>query len=118
MLLIAGKGHETGQIVGSTVLPFSDHEAVRAALSETPIMAEPLWQWDELVAAAQGHAEGTPARRITGFSIDTRSWSPATCSSPSRTTRDGHEFVPRRLQGRRGGRHRRARATRRQAAAR
>jgi UDP-N-acetylmuramoyl-L-alanyl-D-glutamate--2,6-diaminopimelate ligase len=37
MLLIAGKGHETGQIVGTSVLPFSDHEAVRAALSETPI---------------------------------------------------------------------------------
>jgi UDP-N-acetylmuramoyl-L-alanyl-D-glutamate--2,6-diaminopimelate ligase len=37
VLLIAGKGHETGQIVGSTVLPFSDHEAVRTALAETPI---------------------------------------------------------------------------------
>jgi UDP-N-acetylmuramoyl-L-alanyl-D-glutamate--2,6-diaminopimelate ligase len=37
VLLIAGKGHETGQIVGSTVLPFSDHEAVSAALAETPI---------------------------------------------------------------------------------
>ena len=37
VLLIAGKGHETGQIVGATVLPFSDHEAVRAALAETPI---------------------------------------------------------------------------------
>ncbi|MBW7967512.1 UDP-N-acetylmuramoyl-L-alanyl-D-glutamate--2,6-diaminopimelate ligase [Bradyrhizobium sp. BR 10261] len=32
-LLIAGKGHETGQIVGSEVLPFSDHEAVAAALA-------------------------------------------------------------------------------------
>lgn len=31
-LLIAGKGHETGQIVGDRVLPFSDHEAARAAL--------------------------------------------------------------------------------------
>jgi len=31
-LLIAGKGHETGQIVGQTVLHFSDHEAVKAAL--------------------------------------------------------------------------------------
>jgi UDP-N-acetylmuramoyl-L-alanyl-D-glutamate--2,6-diaminopimelate ligase len=37
VLLIAGKGHETGQIIGSTVLPFSDHEAVRAALAEAPI---------------------------------------------------------------------------------
>jgi len=39
VLLIAGKGHETGQIVGSTVIPFSDHDAVRAALSEAPIHA-------------------------------------------------------------------------------
>jgi UDP-N-acetylmuramoyl-L-alanyl-D-glutamate--2,6-diaminopimelate ligase len=33
-LLVAGKGHETGQIVGDKVRPFSDHEAVAAALSE------------------------------------------------------------------------------------
>lgn len=33
-LLIAGKGHETGQIVGDKVLPFSDHEAAIAALAE------------------------------------------------------------------------------------
>ena len=33
-LLIAGKGHETGQIVGDTTLPFSDHDAVAAALAE------------------------------------------------------------------------------------
>jgi UDP-N-acetylmuramoyl-L-alanyl-D-glutamate--2,6-diaminopimelate ligase len=39
VLLIAGKGHETGQIVDATVLPFSDHEAVKAALAETPINA-------------------------------------------------------------------------------
>jgi UDP-N-acetylmuramoyl-L-alanyl-D-glutamate--2,6-diaminopimelate ligase len=32
-LLIAGKGHETGQIIGKQVLPFSDHEAVAAALA-------------------------------------------------------------------------------------
>jgi UDP-N-acetylmuramoyl-L-alanyl-D-glutamate--2,6-diaminopimelate ligase len=32
VLLIAGKGHETGQIVGDRVLPFSDHDAVAAAL--------------------------------------------------------------------------------------
>jgi len=32
VLLVAGKGHETGQIVGNKVLPFSDHEAVATAL--------------------------------------------------------------------------------------
>ena len=35
VLLIAGKGHETGQIVGNKVLPFSDHEAVATALKES-----------------------------------------------------------------------------------
>ena len=34
VLLIAGKGHETGQIVGGTVIPFSDHEVARALMSE------------------------------------------------------------------------------------
>ncbi len=34
VLLVAGKGHETGQIVGATILPFSDHEAVRAAIAD------------------------------------------------------------------------------------
>ena len=35
VLLIAGKGHETGQIVGDKILPFSDHDAVAAALKGT-----------------------------------------------------------------------------------
>ncbi len=33
-LLIAGKGHETGQIVGDRILPFSDADEARAALRE------------------------------------------------------------------------------------
>jgi len=33
-LLIAGKGHETGQIVGDKTLPFSDADEARAALME------------------------------------------------------------------------------------
>ncbi len=32
-LVIAGKGHETGQIMGDKTLPFSDHEAVASVLS-------------------------------------------------------------------------------------
>lgn len=34
VLVVAGKGHESGQIVGSKTLPFSDHEAVTTALKE------------------------------------------------------------------------------------
>ena len=32
ILLIAGKGHETGQIIKGAVIPYSDHDAVDAAL--------------------------------------------------------------------------------------
>jgi UDP-N-acetylmuramoyl-L-alanyl-D-glutamate--2,6-diaminopimelate ligase len=34
VLVIAGKGHESGQIVGDRTLPFTDHQAVAAALEE------------------------------------------------------------------------------------
>ncbi len=34
VLLVAGKGHETGQIVGSATRPFSDHDMVRRAIDE------------------------------------------------------------------------------------
>jgi UDP-N-acetylmuramoyl-L-alanyl-D-glutamate--2,6-diaminopimelate ligase len=34
VLVVAGKGHETGQTIGDKILPFSDHEAIREALRE------------------------------------------------------------------------------------
>ncbi|EAU42832.1 UDP-N-acetylmuramoylalanyl-D-glutamate--2,6-diaminopimelate ligase [Fulvimarina pelagi HTCC2506] len=34
-VIVAGKGHETGQMVGSINHPFSDHEEVRRAITET-----------------------------------------------------------------------------------
>jgi UDP-N-acetylmuramoyl-L-alanyl-D-glutamate--2,6-diaminopimelate ligase len=34
VLIVAGKGHETGQIVGDTVLPFSDQEVVLDAIAK------------------------------------------------------------------------------------
>jgi UDP-N-acetylmuramoyl-L-alanyl-D-glutamate--2,6-diaminopimelate ligase len=34
VLLVAGKGHETGQTVSTAVIPFCDHDAVEAALKQ------------------------------------------------------------------------------------
>jgi UDP-N-acetylmuramoyl-L-alanyl-D-glutamate--2,6-diaminopimelate ligase len=34
VLVVAGKGHETGQIIGNTTLPFSDHDELRKAIAE------------------------------------------------------------------------------------
>ncbi|WP_112662586.1 UDP-N-acetylmuramoyl-L-alanyl-D-glutamate--2,6-diaminopimelate ligase [Microvirga flavescens] len=34
VLVVAGKGHETGQIIGNQTLPFSDQDEVRAAIVE------------------------------------------------------------------------------------
>jgi UDP-N-acetylmuramoyl-L-alanyl-D-glutamate--2,6-diaminopimelate ligase len=34
VLLVAGKGHETGQTIGTTVIPFSDHDVVETALKQ------------------------------------------------------------------------------------
>ena len=33
-LIVAGKGHEEGQTVGTETFPFSDHEEVRKAIAE------------------------------------------------------------------------------------
>ena len=35
VVVVAGKGHETGQLVGDKVLPFSDHDEVRKALERS-----------------------------------------------------------------------------------
>jgi UDP-N-acetylmuramoyl-L-alanyl-D-glutamate--2,6-diaminopimelate ligase len=40
VLLVAGKGHEQGQIVGTVTRPFSDHKAVTAALAGEKYHAE------------------------------------------------------------------------------
>jgi UDP-N-acetylmuramoyl-tripeptide--D-alanyl-D-alanine ligase len=56
-------------------------------------MTEPLWHWDELVAAAEGRADGTPSAAITGFSIDTRTLQPGEVFAALKAERDGHDFV-------------------------
>jgi UDP-N-acetylmuramoyl-tripeptide--D-alanyl-D-alanine ligase len=57
-------------------------------------MPEALWQWDELMAATQGLADGAPAWPVRGVSIDTRSLHPGDMFVALKNARDGHEFVP------------------------
>ncbi len=57
-------------------------------------MPDTLWQWADLVAAAQGEADGAPALRVAGFCIDTRSLAPGDVFVALKDARDGHEFVP------------------------
>ena len=68
---IAGKGHETGQIVGGEVLPFSDHEAVAAALASRDCMSGQSWTVAE-VARALGAAGSFPDTPIDFVTQDSR----------------------------------------------
>ena len=56
-------------------------------------MAEVLWQWSALLAAAEGEADAAGAREVTGVSIDTRTLQPGDLFVALKDQRDGHEFV-------------------------
>ena len=55
-VVIAGKGHETGQIINGHQLPFSDAAVARAAVDRFWFHKDPLWSSAEVEAATQGVA--------------------------------------------------------------
>jgi UDP-N-acetylmuramyl-tripeptide synthetase/UDP-N-acetylmuramoyl-tripeptide--D-alanyl-D-alanine ligase len=80
ILLIAGKGHESGQTIGAYVLPFDDRDEARAAMAQVGV--SPLWQCTDIIQATQGRRNGTgEALDCFGVSID------------SRTVRHGDLFI-------------------------
>lgn len=105
VVLIAGKGHETGQIVGDQVLPFSDHDVAGEAIAlvdraGSPPLVQPnsgtsatLWNWDELIIASGGEPDGQPGGPIIGVSIDSRAIAKGDLFVALKDKRDGHEFV-------------------------
>ena len=96
----------------TATLPFSDHDAVRAALAEAAPMtdAAALVRPRTSSRTLDARVQRPRAARASAASRSTRArCSPATCSSPSRARRsDGHDYVAARLrEGRRRGRGRR-----------
>jgi UDP-N-acetylmuramoyl-tripeptide--D-alanyl-D-alanine ligase len=56
-------------------------------------MAEALWTWDALVAAADGTADGADPGPITNISIDSRAIGAGELFVALKDRRDGHDFV-------------------------
>jgi UDP-N-acetylmuramyl-tripeptide synthetase/UDP-N-acetylmuramoyl-tripeptide--D-alanyl-D-alanine ligase len=106
VLLVAGKGHETGQEIAGEVQPFSDHDVVLSAVGRAEAavaMSEPeakgLWAVKDLVAATGGQLHGIPREPLNGVSIDSR-----TCQKGDvffaikGENMDGHDYAAKALE--------------------
>ncbi len=86
VLLIAGKGHETGQIVGDKMLPFSDHDAVARRFAGQGGMSA-LWTVDDHGGRhARGQVRRAAAPPCPASPSTAARSARATLSSPSRAT--------------------------------
>lgn len=93
VLLIAGKGHESGQTIGARELPFDDRDEARSAitLAENPA----LWTAQAIAQATQGVIQGAGMDfACHGVSIDSRTVAHGdlfiAIQGPSH---DGHDWV-------------------------
>ena len=96
ILVIAGKGHEQGQIIGRDIRPFDDAAVAKTALEEHSMNARPngriLFTAGEAEAATQGRA--TRDFDVSGVTLDSRAIVKGdlfiALKGPSF---DGHDFV-------------------------
>ena len=96
IVLIAGKGHETYQIIGKETIPFDDREEARFAVSSSNTAKQPIpWRTEEIIEATKGVAvSGGTTRSFTGISIDSRTISPGEFFVAIKgNSHDGHAFA-------------------------
>ena len=79
VIVVAGKGHETGQYVAGTVLPFDDRQVTAVALERLakaqPHRARTLGRWTGDPALARRRSPRSPAVQLAGDAGGR--WSPA-----------------------------------------
>lgn len=94
-LVIAGKGHETGQTINGVKHPFSDHEEARIAIEEVgPVGDMPLWTGKAMVDAMNARPVHGVPEEITGISIDTRTLQKGEAFFAIKGDRvDGHDYA-------------------------
>lgn len=89
-LLIAGKGHEEGQLINGFMHPFNDK--IQAQLALRSQEEKPLWTSDELKHATGGKSYKTFV--AYGVSIDTRTLQPGDIFIALKGEKvDGHNYV-------------------------
>ena len=93
VLLIAGKGHETGQIVGDTVISVLRSRRGRRGLAGQCGMSA-LWTIDAMAAAMRADKSGALPADVPGLSIDSRNMTKGEAFfAITGDSRDGHDFV-------------------------
>jgi MurE/MurF fusion protein len=114
-LVIAGKGHEEGQIIGTQVLPFSDQAVAIAAIAEAVKNIKPqevkqevkklkpaqpkefeksLWTAQAIIDATGAQQVGDLKQAIMGVSIDTRTLQKGDLYVAIKgDALDGHDYV-------------------------
>jgi MurE/MurF fusion protein len=105
-LVIAGKGHEEGQIIGTQILPFSDQDVAMAAIAEAsknvkpkavvkPVKFEPsLWTAQAIIDATGAVQADEQRKAINGVSIDTRTLQKGDLYVAIKgESLDGHDYV-------------------------
>ncbi|MBU48986.1 MAG: UDP-N-acetylmuramoyl-L-alanyl-D-glutamate--2,6-diaminopimelate ligase [Deltaproteobacteria bacterium] len=100
LVLIAGKGHETYQIINTTRYPFDDREIAKKSLEERGGRMSSQQAGYKVTAAKLAEAtggtllQGEPSTPLQGVSTDTRTTQKGQIFAALVAARDGHTFIP------------------------